>query len=139
MTSETISWIIAGIALVSSILSPAIVAVINNKYQLKREVLIPHENRKIEVYENYLQCVGKRLYNKLNSCEEEYAELYSTIWIYLPKEHREKIERMNTLLADLGKSSSEEYKSKKEEAKNFHTNLCQILGDYSQKSKYHKV
>lgn len=139
MTSETISWIIAGIALVSSILSPIIVSVINNRFQIKRDVLIPHEKRKIEIYENYLQCVGKRLYYKLNAYEEEYAALYSTVWLYIPKEHQEKVEKMNSLLADLGKVSSEEYKAKKEEAKVFHSELCQALSNYSQKSKYHKV
>lgn len=141
MEPETISWIIAGIVLLSSIFSPILVTFVNNKHQLKRDVIIPREKRKLDIYERYLQCIGKRLYKKFNdnNYEEEYAELYSIIWLYTPKEISPKILQMNSLIADISSASSDDYKQKKEDAKKLHTELCEIFGTNAQGSKYYKI
>lgn len=139
MPSETVVWIISGITLLSSIFSPLLVAHINNKHQIKRDVIIPREKRKIEVCEKFLQCVGKRLYKKFNDYEEEYAELYSIIRLYVPQNIGEKITNLNALISDISKSSPDEAKEKKEYAKKLHSELCEALGNTSQQSEYYKV
>lgn len=78
------SIFIAAIALLISIISPILTAIINNHYKIKEYKSEFYEKHRAEVIERYLNSVGSTLYRQDLDDIREYGRSFAEIYLYVP-------------------------------------------------------
>ena len=99
------SLTITGIIAVAAIISPILVALINNHHQLKlknaeTDRIAYEENEKAikQVYINYIKYTGRCLACALPENEEAYNEYYFQLLMYVPEEIANSMKKINDLI-----------------------------------------
>jgi hypothetical protein len=99
MTAEQWSAVISGIALIVAISSPIINSIINNKFQLKlnkQRFLVEH---RAEVIEKFVHSVGELCGDiEREQFLREYSKNSSEIYLYIPENLWEKVDKINSLI-----------------------------------------
>ena len=120
MVSETntIDWnaTAAWIALAVSIITPAISLLLNNIHQrklketeLKNALIIKQYDEMKNVIIEYHKCVSTKLHMISAGAISEYELAYRKLFLFVPNEHRETLEKFNkTLLSNSDSASIQE-------------------------------
>lgn len=98
MNVETISLIFSIAAVTAAVLSPVLVAIIDNIFKARRERQEFYTQHKCEVIENYLRLVGAHIYGGAHKRNTEYAKALAEIYMYVPEDLWKHIDEMNTVL-----------------------------------------
>ncbi len=87
---------------IAAIISPIATAIINNRYQIKLKKL-EMQQQKLEkttyyirsIFENYLRCAGRCIYNADREARKEYGEYYFLALSYAPESLSESFVKIN--------------------------------------------
>lgn len=111
---NTITWamIISGIALLSSIISPLITALINNHYQSKLKEKEFSYSTKIKIYHEYIEVTSREIL--ISGISDNYKKIYPKIFLYTPPKIWNKIEELNNIIE---KEKSEQIFCNKDECR----------------------
>lgn len=103
INANTVTIVIA----ICAILSPILVAVINNWYNFKLKKLEAQQQKEKEttafiqsVYEHYLQSAGRCIASCTRETEQQYGEHYSIAFIYFPSEFHDSLKNINSAIRD---------------------------------------
>lgn len=86
MSPSTWSIIIAGIALVASVLSPVLTACFNNRHQRKMWEMQQREETRSEAINSYLAAAGMMLYQHTSEGVDLYGRAHGKVFAYVPRE-----------------------------------------------------
>lgn len=92
----SLELIISAIALLGSIVSPVITALIQNRYSLKMKRLDVYEKRRLDALENYTKAIQSSIVSC--SISPEYREHGSVIRIYAPESVYTCLDQIDELL-----------------------------------------
>lgn len=103
ISANTVTIVIA----ICAILSPILVAIINNWYHFKLKKLEVQQQRKKEttafiqsVYEHYLQSAGRCITDCTSEAEQRYGEHYLIAFIYFPSEFHDSLKNINSAICN---------------------------------------
>lgn len=86
MSPSTWSVVIAGIALIVSVLSPYLTARENNRHQRKMWETKHYEEAKSKAISDYLAGAGMMVYQHAAAAADSYGQAYGKIFTYAPQE-----------------------------------------------------
>lgn len=84
-TTVTLAAIISAIALLSSILSPVLVALINNRHLRKTAELNFYVQHRAEAIENYLSAAGEAIHDPSDKALPNYGKYAGEIYFHIPE------------------------------------------------------
>lgn len=95
---NNITWamIIAGIALLTSIISPIITTIINNCHQTKLKKIEFSHSIKVKVYNEYIDITSREIL--ISGISEEYKKIYAKIFLYAPNKLWSSIKLLNDMI-----------------------------------------
>ena len=105
MKLEVVAIIISITTFAASIASPILVAIINNKHQLKKQRVEYYDNHKNEVIENYLRAVGQFLYGDAYEKDDNYGLCCAEIYMYVPKHLWNQVDEIDDSIRKLKTAS----------------------------------
>lgn len=112
VSANTVTIVIA----ISAIISPILVAIINNHHQAKMkklefkhqenlknlEIKETHEKKVIDyihsIYESYLKSASRYISNPTNDNKKTYGENYSISFVYFPPKAHDRLKEINSLI-----------------------------------------
>lgn len=81
-----------------AIISPILVAIINNIHQTKMKKLEILTDYKLKAIENYMQCLGQCRKDQFGPAINNYAESYGHAIIYVSKHSRQLMSEIDSLI-----------------------------------------
>lgn len=112
LKTQNLSIIIPAITLMVSIVSPVIVALINNvhnshmkRMELKYEKLSSYYEKQQEVFSNFLSSVSRQIESNYQSQRIEYIRCYNELFLYTPSKYWDEFQKLNELI--LSRNTSE--------------------------------
>lgn len=102
---EIINKILPSITAICAIIAPVLVTIINNHHQYKlKEMDLKQKTyeqtiiHKRQLFENFLSAFNQVCHLKTEEAISKYSSSYSLVYIYLPKEVRDDLGRINLLI-----------------------------------------
>ncbi len=109
MSLEKFSYIIAIILLLSSIISPIVVAIINNMHQTKMKQIEIFENNKTQALANFIENAQQVAYNPTDSeTELNYANSFNVLFLYFSNISLDTISKFDKCRAEIVKNDTTE-------------------------------
>ena len=92
--SATAAWIVLG----ANVLSPIVVALINNHHTRRMYILKEREAQRGEVINGYLSTLARAIASPSSSNLEAYSVRYGELSGYIPPDAREDVDHLNELV-----------------------------------------
>ena len=92
--SATAAWIVLG----ANVLSPIVVALINNHHTRRMYILKEREAQRGEVINGYLSTLARAIASPNSSNLEAYSVRYGELSGYIPPDAREDVDKLNELV-----------------------------------------
>ncbi len=109
MSLEKFSYIIAIILLLSSIISPIVVAIINNMHQTKMKRIEIFENNKTQALANFIENAQQVAYNPTDSeTVLNYANSFNVLFLYFSNISLDTVSKFDQCRTEIVKNDTPE-------------------------------
>ena len=113
--SASAAWIVLG----ATIVSPIVVAVINNRHQRKMYILRKRDEAKTAAINEYLSSLSNVIYAPTPDALKKYCAQYGLVTGYIPDDTMDDVDIMHQMVLDAGRSYG---------SSDIHTNM--LYGQY---------